>query len=80
MGSRSHRVGAQTTCAALCRCLLSRKETARTSILNLNRTLKLVVDTERVRHLFDLLRLFRVLDIHETPEEALDLVGAEAEA
>ncbi len=33
--------------------------------------LKLVVDTERVRNLLHLIQLYRVMEIHETLEEAL---------
>lgn len=53
---------------------------AYTSIGTAGGSLKLVVDTERVRNLFNLIQLYRVLEIHETRESALDALEASAEA
>lgn len=53
---------------------------ARTSVLNRDGSLKLVINTERVRNLVNLLQLYRVLEIHETLQAALDSVEASSEA
>ena len=45
---------------------------ARTSLLNRDGELRLVVATERVKHVFNLIQLYRIMRIYETLPEAIE--------